>query len=183
MLPSPSCSEQVFLNGSHAGSFSFPTIIKFISVNREEAWPHPKRKFTQSTMILFCGLPFVIPISPNEKKPILLGSFAQRSQVAPSILHVLWDQQLWMPFEARVFLILDSWEKNDMMKLPWHFWMRDRFLFLWVVCLWLVTVWQHEHYIRVGVCRMWQLYFWRTARFVDHATYQKQSCWLDQWIY
>ena len=65
----------------------------------------------------------------KREKYILLGSFAQRSQVAPSILHVLWDQQLWMPFEARVFLILDSWEKNDMMKLPWHFWMQDRFLF------------------------------------------------------
>ena len=107
----------------------FPQESIFVSVNREEAWPHPKRKFTQSTTIHFCGLPFVIPISPNEKKYILLGSFAQRSQVAPSILHVLWDQQLWMPFEARVFLILDSWEKNDMMKLPWHFWMQDRFLF------------------------------------------------------
>ena len=65
----------------------------------------------------------------KREKNILLGSFAQRSQVAPSILHVLWDQQLWMPFEAGFFLILDSWEKNDMMKLPWHFWMRDRFLF------------------------------------------------------
>lgn len=44
MLPSPSCSEQVFLNGSHAGSFIIPTIINIYCREWGRGMTPPQKK-------------------------------------------------------------------------------------------------------------------------------------------
>ena len=106
----PSCSEQVFFNGSHAGSFSFPTMINIYFCEEGRGMTSPQKKVHSKYNDPFLRFAVCNSNFSKREKNILLGSFAQRSQVAPSILHVLWDQQLWMPFEARVFLILVSWE-------------------------------------------------------------------------
>lgn len=80
-------------------------------------------------MILFCGSPFVIPISPNEKKTFSSEVLLKGHRLLHQSCTFFGTSSCECPSRQGFLLILDSWEKNDMMKLPWHFRMRDRFLF------------------------------------------------------